>query len=109
MPVLRVCSIAIGKHGTCKFAISWDLFGRWASPCIVSPLFLGLENTNRTGLQRPTDDHPCGCDRLGVCELIDPLAAYQSPPAVLPWSKVSDLTCSSKQDVEECTAPALSR
>ena len=25
---LRVCSIAIGKHGTCTFAISWDLFGR---------------------------------------------------------------------------------
>ena len=22
------CSIAIGKHGTCAFAISWDLFGR---------------------------------------------------------------------------------
>ena len=66
---------------------------------------LGFGKHQQDRSAAPTDDFPCTCDSPW-CMRID-WAAYQSPPAVLPWSKVRDLTCSSKQDVEECTAPAL--
>ena len=104
-----MCSIAIGKHGTCTFAFHGISLTGGLLPALSVLCFLASKTPTGQVRSDPRMILPVGATRLGVCELIDPLAVYQSPPAVLPWSKVRDLTCSSKQDVEECTAPALPR